>query len=599
MNDTTVKHERSPIVVIMGHIDSGKTSILDKIRKTSVQLREAGGITQHIGASFFPAETIIQICGELLKSTNIKLDIKGLLIIDTPGHEAFMNLRRRGNSVADIAILVIDINTGFQVQTYECIKILKERRTPFLIAANKLDRIPGWKSTGNTLLKSISLQADYVKRELDKKIYEIVGELSEEGFDSERFDRISNFTKTVAIVPTSAVTADGIPELLMVLSGLTMGFLKKRLNVNLGSGKGTILEVKEEVGLGITIDTILYDGIIRQNDTIVVGGKDKPIITKVKALLVPKPLDEIRDPREKFKQIDEVIAAMGVKIVSPDLKEGVVAGAPVIVARNDDEIQEAISDVQSEMKQLFISTENLGVILKADTLGSLEAIVNYLKNRNIPIRIADVGNVSKRDVTEANIVKQKDPSWSAILAFNVKILPDAKEEILENDIKIFENKIIYKLIEDFEFWHKGEIDRLISLELKNMILPAVIEFLPGYTFRKSSPIVIGVKVISGKLRPKMTLINKDGKKIGIIQQIQDKGQNIQEANEGMEVAISIKSPFTVGRQINEGDLFYIDMSEFNFKTLTEKFKDQLNESELKALKELVKIKRKNNKFWGL
>ena len=451
MNDTTVKHERSPIVVIMGHIDSGKTSILDKIRKTSVQLREAGGITQHIGASFFPAETIIQICGELLKSTNIKLDIKGLLIIDTPGHEAFMNLRRRGNSVADIAILVIDINTGFQVQTYECIKILKERRTPFLIAANKLDRIPGWKSTGNTLLKSISLQADYVKRELDKKIYEIVGELSEEGFDSERFDRISNFTKTVAIVPTSAVTADGIPELLMVLSGLTMGFLKKRLNVNLGSGKGTILEVKEEVGLGITIDTILYDGIIRQNDTIVVGGKDKPIITKVKALLVPKPLDEIRDPREKFKQIDEVIAAMGVKIVSPDLKEGVVAGAPVIVARNDDEIQEAISDVQSEMKQLFISTENLGVILKADTLGSLEAIVNYLKNRNIPIRIADVGNVSKRDVTEANIVKQKDPSWSAILAFNVKILPDAKEEILENDIKIFENKIIYKLIEDFEF----------------------------------------------------------------------------------------------------------------------------------------------------
>ncbi|MHA1310934.1 MAG: translation initiation factor IF-2 [Candidatus Helarchaeota archaeon] len=599
MNDTTVKHERSPIVVIMGHIDSGKTSILDKIRKTSVQLREAGGITQHIGASFFPAETIIQICGELLKSTNIKLDIKGLLIIDTPGHEAFMNLRRRGNSVADIAILVIDINTGFQVQTYECIKILKERRTPFLIAANKLDRIPGWKSTGNTLLKSISLQADYVKRELDKKIYEIVGELSEEGFDSERFDRISNFTKTVAIVPTSAVTADGIPELLMVLSGLTMGFLKKRLNVNLGSGKGTILEVKEEVGLGITIDTILYDGIIRQNDTIVVGGKDKPIITKVKALLVPKPLDEIRDPREKFKQIDEVIAAMGVKIVSPDLKEGVVAGAPVIVARNDDEIQEAISDVQSEMKQLFISTENLGVILKADTLGSLEAIVNYLKNRNIPIRIADVGNVSKRDVTEANIVKQKDPSWSAILAFNVKILPDAKEEILENDIKIFENKIIYKLIADFEFWHKGEIDRLISLELKNMILPAVIEFLPGYTFRKSSPIVIGVKVISGKLRPKMTLINKDGKKIGIIQQIQDKGQNIQEANEGMEVAISIKSPFTVGRQINEGDLFYIDMSEFNFKTLTEKFKDQLNESELKALKELVKIKRKNNKFWGL
>ncbi|MHA1268864.1 MAG: translation initiation factor IF-2 [Candidatus Helarchaeota archaeon] len=599
MSNNSKKHERSPIVVIMGHIDSGKTSILDKIRKTSVQLREAGGITQHIGASFFPAETIIEICGKLLDSMGISLNINGLLIIDTPGHEAFMNLRRRGNSVADIAILVIDINTGFQVQTYECIKILKERKTPFLIAANKLDRIPGWKTMNKPLLETISAQPDFVKKEIDKKIYEIVGELSEEGFESERFDRINNFAKTVAIIPTSATTSDGIPELLMVLSGLTMSFLKKRLSVSLSSGKGTILEVKEEVGLGTTIDTILYDGVIRQNDTIIVGGKSKPIITKVKALLIPKPLDEIRDPREKFKQMNEVIAAMGVKIVSPDLKEGVVAGAPVLVARNEKEIEEAINEIEAEMQQLFISTENIGVILKTDTLGSLEALVNYLKNRRIPIRIADVGNVSKRDVIEASIVKQKDPTWSAILSFNVKILPDAKEEIIENNIQVFENQIIYKLIEDFEFWHKKEVERLFSLELKNMVLPATIQYLPGYTFRKSSPIIIGVKVLNGRLTSKCTLIDKEGKKIGKLQQIQDKGQTITEANEGMEVAISIKSQFTAGRQINEGDMLYVDMSEFNFKTLKEKFKNQLTESDLKALKELVKIKRENNKFWGI
>jgi translation initiation factor 5B len=596
--DNTDKYERSPIIVIMGHIDSGKTSLLDEIRKTSVQMREEGGITQHIGASFFPKETIDDICGNLLKSMGIKLHLNGFLIIDTPGHEAFMNLRRRGNSVADIAILVIDINAGFQVQTYECIKILKERKTPFLVAANKLDRIPGWKKMDKPLMESIKSQQDFVQKELDKRIYEIVGELVEEGFASERFDRVSNFAKTVAIVPTSAVTADGIPELLTVLAGLTMAFLKERLDVHQIGGKGTILEVKEEVGLGTTIDTILYDGKIRQNDTIIVGGKNEPIVTKVKALLIPKPLDEIRDPREKFKQIDEVTAAMGIKIVAPDL-EGVVAGAPVVVARNEEEVKKVSDEIQEEIEQLIISKDELGVVLKADTLGSLEALVKYLENRKIPIRIADVGNVSKRDVIETDIVKQKDPTWAAILAFNVKILPDAVDEIVEYDIKVFENKIIYRLIEDFEYWHKEEVEKLISLELKNMILPAKLEFLPRCTFRKSAPIIIGVKVLNGTLRPKITIINQEDKKIGKLQQIQDKGETIQEAKQGKEVAISIKSQLTVGRQINEGDILYVDMSEFNFRTLTNKFRDQLTEGDLSVLKEFVKIKREENKFWGL
>ncbi|MBD3230857.1 MAG: translation initiation factor IF-2 [Candidatus Lokiarchaeota archaeon] len=592
------KHERSPIVVIMGHIDSGKTSLLDRIRKTSVQIREAGGITQHIGASFFPKETINEISGNLLRSMDISLDINGLLIIDTPGHEAFMNLRRRGNSVADIAILVIDINAGFQVQTYECIKILKERKTPFLIAANKIDRIPGWNPMEKPLLETIKEQKDFVRKEMDKKIYEIVGELSEEGFNSERFDRVRDFSKSVAIVPTSAETSDGIPELLMVLSGLTMSFLKKRLEVELKNGKGTILEVKEETGLGTTIDTILYDGIIKQNDIIVVGGKTEPIITKVKALLIPKPLDEIRDPRERFKQIDKVVAAMGIKIVAPDL-DGVVAGAPVLVANNDEEIEKFSQEVKEEMGELIISADNIGVVLKADTLGSLEALLNYLKQRDIPVRIADVGSVSKRDVIEADIVKQKDPTWAAILSFNVKTLPDAREEILEYDIKVFENNIIYRLIEEFQYWHKDQVNKLMSLELENMDLPATMQFLPGYTFRKSDPIIIGVKVLNGVLKPKQKVINNQNRRIGEIKQIQDKGENIKEAKKGMEVAVSIRSQYSVGRQVNEGDLLYVDMSEFNYRTLRDNFKNQLSESDLAALKDLITIKREEDKFWGI
>ena len=166
---------RQPIVCVLGHVDTGKTLLLDKIRKTSVQAREAGGITQHIGASFFPVDTLKQLCGPLLFMVKGEIEIPGLLVVDTPGHEAFTNLRKRGGSVADIAILVIDALRGFETQTYECIEILKARKTPFLVATNKIDRIPGWNSYPDTpFLKTYQLQDHYVKQDLDNRIYDII-----------------------------------------------------------------------------------------------------------------------------------------------------------------------------------------------------------------------------------------------------------------------------------------------------------------------------------------------------------------------------------------------------------------------------------------
>ncbi|MEM2393786.1 MAG: translation initiation factor IF-2, partial [Candidatus Bathyarchaeia archaeon] len=312
---------RQPIVCVLGHVDTGKTLLLDKIRKTSVQAREAGGMTQHIGASFFPVETLKQMIGPLLSAIKGEIEIPGLLVVDTPGHEVFTNLRKRGGSVADIAILVIDVLKGFEAQTYECIEILKARKTPFLVAVNKIDRIPGWKPNPDMpFLKSYQLQDQYVREDLDNHLYEIIGTFSRLGFRSDRFDRIKDFTRTVAIVPTSAKTGEGITELLAVLVGLTQQYLKKRLLTTTGPAKGTVLEVKEEPGLGLTLNAIIYDGVLRKDDLIVVGGREKPILTRVRAILVPKPLDEIRDPRDKFSSVDEVSAAAGVKIVAADLE---------------------------------------------------------------------------------------------------------------------------------------------------------------------------------------------------------------------------------------------------------------------------------------
>ncbi|RLG99566.1 translation initiation factor IF-2, partial [Candidatus Bathyarchaeota archaeon] len=276
-------------------IDTGKTLLLDRIRKSTVQAREAGGITQHIGASFFPTDTLIAVTKPLMRDIQFKIRIPGLLIIDTPGHEAFANLRRRGGAVADIAILVIDILRGFEAQTYECIDILRDRRTPFLVAVNKIDRIPGWKPhEDEPFIFSIKKQDKYVVEELNNRLYEIMGSFSVLGFRSDRYDRIRDFTKTVALIPTSAKTGEGIPDLISVLIGLTQAYLERKLQVTEGAAKGTILEVREETGLGMTVNVILFDGVLKKGDTIVLGGKEKPIITRVRAILLPKPLDEIR-----------------------------------------------------------------------------------------------------------------------------------------------------------------------------------------------------------------------------------------------------------------------------------------------------------------
>jgi translation initiation factor 5B len=589
---------RQPIVCVLGHVDSGKTSLLDKIRKTSVQAREVGGITQHIGASYFPVETLSQLVGPMLTRMKGEIEIPGLLIVDTPGHEVFTNLRRRGGSVADIAILVVNVLRGFETQTYECIEILKTRKTPFLVAANMIDRVPGWKSFSDMpFSKSYAQQDPFVREDLDNKIYDIIGIFSRLGFKVDRFDRIKEFVSTVAIVPTSAKTGEGISELLMVLVGLTQQFLKKRLQTTEGPAKGTVLEVKEEPGLGLTLNTIIYDGVLSKDDMIVVGGREKPIITRIRAILVPKPLDEIRDPRDKFSSVDSVSAAAGVKIVAPDL-EGVLAGATLYAVPKDEDPDSYAKLIAEEIEKIRIATNIDGVVVKTDALGSLEAIAEILKQNNVPIRLADVGDISKRDIAEASAVKEHAPLYGAILAFNVKTLPDAEEEAASRGVTIFNDRIIYHVIEEYLAWYKGKRDAGLEQDFEVIVKPAKLRIMEGYVFRRAKPAIFGVEVLAGTIKPKCALIRaEDGQEIGDIQQIQDKGEAVPHASKGMEVAISVEKPI-VGRHIFEKDLLYVKVPEAHAKILQTKLLEKLNPEEQEALNEYINIMRKKVPFWG-
>jgi translation initiation factor 5B len=588
---------RQPIVSVLGHIDTGKTLLLDKIRKSTVQAREVGGITQHIGASFFPVKTLTKICGPLLKGLKTDIQIPGLLVIDTPGHEAFANLRKRGGAVADIAILVIDVLRGFEAQTYECINILKEKKTPFLVAANKIDRFPGWKpNPKKTFSASYRDQGPYVRQELDEQLYRIIGTFSRVRLRADRFDNVSDFTKTIAIVPTSAKTGEGIAELLAVLVGLTQQYLKPRLKITEGPAKGTILEVKEEPGLGITINVIIYDGVLQKGDHIVVGAKEKPVVTNIRAILLPKALDEIRDPRDKFSSVDSVSAAAGIKIAAPNLEEA-LAGAPLYAVPSESRLEEYVCLVSEEVEKIKIATDVDGVILKTDALGSLEAIAESLKRNNIQIKVADVGDVSKRDVTEAVVVKEREPLNGVILAFNVKVLPDAEEEAKNRDIPIFKQKIIYHLIDEYLQWVKKEEEIRLEEEFERLVKPGKVKFLPGYVFRKAKPAVIGVEVLAGRIKSKYVLVKEDGRNIGEVMQIQDRGKAISEAKVGLQVAVSMSKPI-VGRHIHEGDIFYVRVPEAHAKVLLAKFQDRLNPEEAVVLNEFIEIMRLNSPFWA-
>jgi translation initiation factor 5B len=568
---------RQPICVLLAHVDHGKTSILDRIRGSSLAAKEAGGITQAISAYTIELENIKKICGDLLN--NINLTIPGILFIDSPGHEAFTTLRKRGGNIADIAILVIDVNEGLKPQTIEAIEILKQYKTPFVVAANKIDVMGGWKSQPDKLvLQSFSEQSDQIRKAMEMKLYGIVGKLSEMGINSERFDRVKDYTKEIAIIPISAMTGEGFPELLMTITGLAQKFLEDTLNIDVkGQAKGTILEVTEEKGMGKTLDTVIYSGSLKQNDKLLIGSVDEPIETKAKCLFTLE--------NNKCLAVKEVHASAAVKISGPGL-ENVIPGMPIAVVNEDfDSIKE---ELMQEVEEVMIETDNEGIVIKADTLGSLEALTRLLHDKGIKIKKAGIGNITKGDMSEAS--SEENSLNRLVLGFNVK------EYANEENVHVISNNIIYKIIEDTEKWLENEAKRLESAELGDLVKPFKIEILKDHVFRQKAPAIVGVEILVGSIKANSP-VTKDGTKLCLLKSIKDGKDNVNEAVEGKQVAIALTG-VTVGRQVSEGDILFSDIPEADFVAL-KNLKKYLSPKEKDVLREISEFKREKNPTWGI
>ncbi len=579
---------RQPIVAMMGHVDHGKTSVLDSIRGSAVAAKEVGGITQAIGASIIPLPTIKAISGPLLDALKIDLKIPGLLFIDTPGHAAFTSLRKRGGNLADIAVVVIDIMQGVQPQTLECLDILRLYKTPFIIALNKVDLINGWQK-GAALMQSINNQAQSTQTMMDTKLYEVVGKLFEIGFNADRFDRISDHTKQIALVPVSAKTGEGIPELLMLISGLSQRFLAEKLVIHESDpAKGTVLETRDEKGLGKVLDVIIYDGTLHVGDDVVIGGTDAPVVGKIKAMLLPAALMDMRDKKAKFTTVQLITAATGVRLNAPGAEDA-LAGMP-LRATSAKTLENDKKEVQKEVGEVLLETDDEGVIVKADSLGSLEALLRLLKEHGVAVKKAGVGPISKGDIAAAEASSSVNPFHAVILGFNI---PQPEKP----PVKVFTNAIIYALIDDYKAWVEGEKINRKKSERDKLPFPAKIALMRGHVFRQNNPAVVGVEVQLGSLKAGVRMMKKDGVALTTIKGIQKEQETVEAAERNQQVAVSL-TDVTIGRQLMEADTLYTYIDEKEFRALKD-IKDQLKEDEKDVLREIALIMREKNPVWGV
>ena len=591
-----MSERRQPIVAVLGHVDHGKTSLLDHVRslgeqsRSSVMDREAGGITQHIGATEVPSEVLNELCAPLLGGKTF--DSPGLLFIDTPGHHSFSSLRSRGGSLADIAILMVDIMEGCRPQTKESLRILKQSKTPFVVAANKVDRIHGWDAEdGRSMAISMRGQSKESLGLFDQRYWELVGQFAEEGFNLERYEKIKDFTKEIAMVPISAREGEGIQDLLAVVIGLAERYLSDQLTDVDGSGEATVLEMKEERGLGKTLDLILHRGSIRKGDEIVLVSDRGGISTHVKGLFSPRGMSEMRDAGDRWDNTEAAYAAAGVKISAPSL-DGVLVGTTLRVVNSDEERSVAIASADEEAN-LSIELDEEGVCIKSDTVGGLEALAKELREVGVPIREASIGKVSRRDVRSAEA--SSDPLHRIIMAFSTEILEEAEDEISSSEagVKHIGSDIIYRILEEREEWVEARKNELEEESREVVVYPGRIMLLPDHTFRVSKPAVVGVRVLAGRVHIGQGLL-KDGNRVGRIKSIRSGQESLKEAKQGSEVAISVDG-VTVGRQIEEGDVLLVDIPESHARKLR---KLEMTPVEEEVYEELLAIHRKSDHFWG-
>ena len=574
---------RQPIVTVCGHVDHGKTSILDCLRNTCVQEGEKGGITQKISFTSFPADKVMWRC-PLLEKSGIKLDIPGFLFIDTPGHAAFTNLRKRGGSLADLAILVIDINEGIKPQTAEVIEILKLNKTPFVIALNKIDRISGWRKQSEELKDNIEKQAQNIKQEFLEKLFTLQGALHSYGFNSDLYYDVKDFSTKLALVPCSGKTGEGIPELLMMLCGLSQKFLRGRLALG-KQAKGVILELKKEKSINY-IEAILYDGVLKKDSELAIASFDKIIKSKIRIL------EEVLPLSANFKPAQEITAATGIRMQLIE-QEDVLSGMPFQTFKSESEIQDLSKEVTENIK-----LDKQGIIIKADSLGSLEALLLLLSQENIKVSKVGIGNITKADFISAQANFETEPLNAIIVGFNVEEDEEAKEIAKTcGNIKVLKEEVIYKLIERLQEFRKETENEIKRQKLMKLASLCKLRILPQYVFHNSHPAIFGVKVEGGIARHGIELINKDGEGIGKIKALQSEGKGVEEAKKDQEIAISLPG-ITFDRQLKDVEFLYSNLGESQYREF-KKNKSLLSQEEIRVLQEIAQIKRKVKPTWGV
>ncbi|XBW38270.1 hypothetical protein QEN19_003859 [Hanseniaspora menglaensis] len=593
---------RSPICVILGHVDTGKTKLLDKIRQTNVQGGEAGGITQQIGATYFPVSAIEQKTAVMKKYEEVALDVPGLLIIDTPGHESFTNLRSRGSSLCNIAILVIDIMHGLEQQTIESIRLLRDRKAPFVVALNKIDRLFGWESVPNDSFRdSLKRQKKSVKQEFETRLDKIKVQLSEQGLNSELYFNNKNIAKYVSIVPTSAVTGEGVPDLLWLVLELTQKRMSKQLKYVSDTIEATVLEVKVVEGLGTTIDVILSNGKLKEGDKIVICGLNGPIVTNIRALLTPQPLREMR-VKSEYVHHKEVSAALGVKIAANDLEKA-VSGSRLLVVRDGDDEEEMMDEVMDDLTGLLDSVDKTGkgVVVQASTLGSLEALLDFLKDMKIPVLAVGLGPVFKRDVMKTATMLEKAPEFAVMLCFDVKVDKEAEQYAEEQGVKIFNADVIYHLFDAFVAYQNQINEKKREEYSTQVVFPCVLNTIQ--IINKRGPMIIGVDVVEGTLKigtpictvkydpetkQKQTLL------LGKVASLEINHESVPEVKRGQTgagVAMRLDDPSSQqpiwGRHVDEKDVLYSHITRKSIDTLKDPlFRDQVPKSDWLLIKKL-------------
>lgn len=595
---------RSPICCILGHVDTGKTKLLDKIRSTNVQDGEAGGITQQIGATYFPMDAIKAKTLVLNKDGKQEYKVPGLLIIDTPGHESFTNLRSRGSSLCNIAILVVDIMHGLEPQTLESLRLLRDRKTPFIVALNKIDRLFDWKPTPDGgFQESLAKQSRAVQNEFKSRVEQTIVAFAEQGLNAILHYENKNFAKYVSLVPTSAITGEGIPDMLMLLVNLTQQRMSEQL-MYLSELEATVLEVKVIEGLGTTIDVVLSNGILREGDRIVICGLNGPIVTNVRALLTPQPLKEMR-VKGTYVHHKMVKAALGVKITAPDLEKA-IAGSRLMVVGPDDDEDEMKEEIMSDLVSLLnsIDKSGKGVCVQASTLGSLEALLEFLKQSKIPVSGINIGPVHKRDIMRCATMLERAREFAVILCFDVKVDKEAEEMAEELGIKLFKADIIYHLFDAFTAYNAEMLEAKRKDQAPQAIFPCILRQIA--IFNKRDPIIVGVDVEEGQLRVGTPICvvkpnPENGQKIvtslGKVASIEQNHKSVELVKKGQApggVAVKIECPVydtprLFGRHFDDKDLLYSHMTRASLDVLKETFRNDLSKEEWMVAAKLKKI----------